>query len=177
MAGGGATLGPDGWITNPITPDFNGGGIAGLKSVGVLAQSYAPIRMSGTTVETVLATVIVPGGAMGPNGSVRVTSLWSFNNTANAKSLFIRLAGNQLRTAPGTNFASRSDVFSVQNRGTLASQVSPSSASGPYGTSSGLVTTLSLDTSIDQPITFAGLLTVASEWMTLEGYTVELLNP
>src|SRR5213079_2421852 len=63
---------------------FSGGGI-GLKAAGVLAQSAVAASVTGTLTETVLATIAIPAGAMGVNGAIRVTALWSYTNSADTK--------------------------------------------------------------------------------------------
>jgi hypothetical protein len=149
----------------------------GLKSSGVLAQSAVPASVTGTTTETVLATITIPANAMGLNGAVRVTTQWSYTNSANTKTVIQRFAGATARTISLTATASRSDIFMIANRNAANSQVGSATGAGAYGTSSGTSTAFSVDTTQAQNITLTGTLANTSETITLESYTVEILNP
>src|SRR5687767_4986995 len=73
--------------------------------VSLLAASPAAIAHTGTTDETVVATVVIPGGLMGTNGRLRVTSLWTWPNSANSKTVRVRfsgLSGTQVNAGVGT---------------------------------------------------------------------------
>jgi hypothetical protein len=175
MPGGGATLTGNGWLCNEITP--NPPQVNGHLTPYVLAQSAVPSSVTGTTSETVLATITIPANAMGPNGAVRVTSQWSYTNSANTKTTNQRFAGFQARTVPLTTTSSRSDIFLITNRNATNSQVGSSAGAGAYGTSGGTSATFSVDTTQPQNITLCGTLTNTSETITLESYIVEILNP
>ena len=59
----------------------------GSTSPFVLDASGAQASHTGNTTETTLATIAVPGGAMGANGAIRISTLWSFSGSAGAKAL------------------------------------------------------------------------------------------
>ncbi|WP_150627349.1 hypothetical protein [Pandoraea captiosa] len=146
----------------------------------VLAQSAVPVSVTGVLTETVLATVTVPAGAMGPNGVLRLTTMWSFSSTAVAKTLYARLGGVVFMN-PGYNqagTASMQHMTFLRNRASQTSQTGFSSASStPFGTSSIAAQTYSIDTSIAQSLTLSGKLSDVADSITLESYTVEILNP
>lgn len=155
-----------------------GGGIAGLKSSGVLAQSAVPASMTGTLTETTLATVVIPAGKLSGNGALRIRSYWSVPNNANSKTLQISLGSSANRVL---NFGvSASNTFVgdnfILNRQTQIAQITRPVASGP-GAGSGAFTSMAVDLTQMQSLIFSGTLAVATDTITLEGYTVEILNP
>jgi hypothetical protein len=134
--------------------------------------------VTGVTSETVLATITVPAGVMGPNGVLRITTQWSVTNSANAKTLRVRLGG-----ASGTAFQSTGISTSatfrhqveIHNRNSAQSQVgmSPSAA---WGGSGGAVVAGAVDMTSTQSIVLSGQLGNSGETITLESYLVELLG-
>jgi hypothetical protein len=142
----------------------------------ILAQTAQAVAHTGTTAETTLATVQIPGGVMGPNGILRVTTLLSATNNANVKTLTYRLGGTLLRTAVMTSFLTGQDQMIVRNRNSLASQVTFTTGTlAPYSGSTVALTTTALNTAQNQALTITATLATAGDTMTLEGYTVELL--
>ncbi|WP_176039519.1 hypothetical protein [Burkholderia stabilis] len=145
----------------------------------VLAQSGAPVTVSGTVAQTTLASVIVPAGRLSEHGVLRITALWSFSYSANAKRIFISFGG---QTLLGTNqsaaqAASLQTIQIVRNRGVLDRQVSTATGNAGIGVSQGASTTLSVDTSHDATIEFSASLADPSDFVTFEGYSVEVMNP
>lgn len=158
-------------------------GTLGAPVIGVLArgvavvvgQSAVPASVTGTLSETTLATIAIPAGAMGVNGSLRVTTKWSMPNNANTKTMFVRLGGTILGINVGvTTTTAYNAVTMIQNRGAGNSQI------GTNGGGIGNITgqpTATIDTTIAQNLTITGQLGVGTDTLTLEGYTVEILNP
>jgi hypothetical protein len=142
----------------------------------VLAQSAVAVSKTGDTTETTLATITIPGGSMGPNGSVRVTTLWSCTNSANTKTLRGKFGGTVYLTRAETATANIRHQFQVQNRGSAASQVGATgNLSTGWGISTSPLVTSSVDTAADQVITLTAQLAVGTETITLEAYLVELV--
>ncbi|UEP52061.1 hypothetical protein LMA00_21790 [Burkholderia ambifaria] len=145
----------------------------------VLAQSGAPVTMSSTDVQTLLASTIVPGGRLSEHGALCITCLWSFSQSANAKRMFVSFGG---QTVLGTNqnaapSASLQTTHIIRNRGVLNRQVTTATGNAGIGISQGGATVLSVDTSRDASIDFYASLADPKDTVTLEGYTVEVLNP
>ncbi len=156
---------------------YSGGGI-GLKASGVLAQSAVPASVTGTLTETVLATIPIPAGAMGVNGGVRIYAYWSATNNANAKTVSFRLGGT-LVAATGSiaNNLSMCNFQEIRNRGAFNQQMVRQNPSGPFGAATGAIVNIAVDTSQTQNLTLTATLANAADTITLEGYTVEILNP
>lgn len=147
-----------------------------------VGASAVAINHTGTTSETVLATVTIPASYIGANGRVRITTSWSYTSSANNKTMRARFglsgAGTggtaylQIQTATGTNF---NDVREICNRNSASSQVGKGTFSS-FGTSTNSPTTSSIATTSDTEIAITGQLASSGETLTLEYYQVEILR-
>lgn len=157
---------------------FSGGGI-GLKASGVLAQSAAPASVTGTLSETVLATIAIPAGAMGVNGSLRITTLWTFTSSADSKTVQARLGGTSIGLAVMTANSGLQHQIILRNRGAANSQIAFTNGQTSFAVTSGAMVTTAIDTSIAQNLTLTATIgaNAGSNTITLEAYTVENLNP
>jgi len=155
-----------------------GGGGIGLPASGVLKQSAVPASVTGTVSETTLATIAVPAGAMGLNGAIQIISRWTFNNTANNKTLRVKFAGTDFLGYSATNSATGEILTIIQNRGVANSQIGDRLAvSGALGTTTANWVTSAIDTTVSQNITLTATLANTGETITLESYQVQILNP
>lgn len=153
----------------------NGGGV-GLKAAGVLAQSAVAASVTNTLTETTLATITIPAGSVNANGgSVRVRAWFSYTNSADNKTMSVKIGGQTVRTAGRTTQLLQGFVVDFINRGALNSQMY---AIPSDGTAPGLATA-AVDMSAAQNVTLTGQIgaNATANTITLEGYTVEILNP
>jgi len=147
----------------------------------VLGASAVAVPLTGDTTETALATVVIPAGAMGANGALRVTTHSSHTNNANSKVLRYKLgsagiAGTAMAVITVTTTASQVQQRIIQNRNSASSQVTaPLSATSPYGISTSALATAAVDTSAEQNLVITGDLADAADTFTLESYLVEVL--
>jgi hypothetical protein len=153
-------------------------GAAWIRAGGgyiVLGSRAVAVSHTGNTTETTLATVVVPAGAMGANGALRVWTLWSHTNGANNKTLRVKLSTTAFVAIVNTSTATFQDLVTVMNRNSASSQLSHAAAQATrFGASTSAVTTGSVDTSSAQNLTITGQLATGSDSVTLEGYSVEL---
>ena len=144
----------------------------------VLAASGASASHTGDTNETALATVTVPAGAMGANGALRITALWSYTNSANTKIFRCRfgngLSGTAFINTTATTTAASRLFTTIQNRNATNSQIA-GSAGGNFTATTTANVTGTIDTTASQSVTLSGLLASSGETITLESYVVELL--
>lgn len=156
-------------------------GSASQQPVIVLAKSGAAVNTPADTSEDTLATITIPANAMGANGFLRITTLWTFTSSGNNKTPRIRFSG-----AAGTIYMN--PVFTatvglaqmtvIANRGATNSQVGFASAAtnGGLGVSSASANvTSSVDTTAATTVVITGQKASAGETLTLESYLVELL--
>lgn len=131
--------------------------------------------LTGTTAETVLATLTVPGYVLGANGSLDVDALWTMTNNANAKTLRARLgglAGWAFWSQSITTFNTARGAGRMQNRNSPLSQVSFAGVS--FGGQASPVLTATVDTTASQTVVITGQLANAADSLTLESYTVRI---
>jgi hypothetical protein len=121
--------------------------------------------------------VTVPGGAMGPNGILRITSLWSHTNSANAKTPRVEFAGTPYYGGSFTTVATSRMSRAIANRNAANSQVgAPAAGTFNWGSSTDALTTSSVDTSVGQDLVFSGQLANSGDTIALESYLVELFH-
>lgn len=141
----------------------------------ILAQSPAPISLTGTTSETTMASVVIPKNRIGKNGMLRVTAAFSYPNNANNKITRVRFGGLQVHASTNTTTLQQRIQVEIGNRNALASQFTALAGSNiGFGTSTGAPNYMTIDTTADQPIAITGQLGNASDTLILESYTVEL---
>ena len=148
-------------------------------NIGVLGQSAVAVSNTAVTTEETLATIAVPANALGPNGRLRITTLWTMTNSANAKTPRVRFsgaAGTQYANFALTTSAGYHDQIVIANRNATNSQVGPSSViNGHFGNGSGAPTTSAVDTTAATSVVISGQKALAGEVLTLESYLVELM--
>jgi hypothetical protein len=155
--------------------------ISQVGAVVVVGQSAGAVSVTGTTAETILATVTIPPGLLGPAGQIRFSSRWTWTNSSNQKTRRIRFAGalaGIVDAGPATNSSTSWDWFHGCNQGVgqqlwlSAFTDSPFYANNLSGYGPSL--TSAADTRQAQPLTITGQLASAGETLTLESYLVEV---
>jgi hypothetical protein len=155
---------------------------ATLGTWRVLAAQAVAQSHTGDTTETPLAAFTLPGGAMGPNGLLRITSIFTLTNSANAKTLRYRLGGggitgSQLMAVSQTTSASIMTQRLIHNRNDASEQVAgPAGFANSFGGSANAAATASVDTSTDQTVAITGQLASSGDTITLESCLVEVAH-
>jgi hypothetical protein len=153
---------------------------AGLKATHFLAGSAQAASHTGDTNETTLATITIPAGAMGANGFIEVDALWTFTDSANAKTMRGRLGGISgtayLSVANSTaGQVSVRTTTRVYNRNSQSSQIGTLATSGnPFTASTSAWPTSSVDTSASTTFVLTAQLASAGETITLQAYSARI---
>jgi hypothetical protein len=148
-----------------------------LKGVFIVASSAVASSVTGTTTETILATITLPANAMGSNGVVRITTLFSYTNSANTKTPRIKFGGATYGGSSVTTTTNVRDQRQIANRNATNSQIGNSAVLGSFAASSSAIVTSAVDTTAAVTILLTGQLTNTSETITLEYFLVELIVP
>ena len=147
----------------------------------VLAQSFVQSATTGSITENTLATVTIPAGVMTANGILEIESLWSMTSNANNKRARLRFSGasgtayydNTLTTgALGSPVRTR-----IGNVNATNSQKGHAAASLGFTSSGNPLVTSAVDTAATTTLVFTGTLSVGTDTMAVEGYTVRLVVP
>jgi hypothetical protein len=155
---------------------------AATPAVARLLAASAATGMShtGNTNETALATISIPGGAMGLNGGLLIYTTWTYTNSGNNKTLRVRFggaSGTQYLASTTTTTATLSDFRKIRNRNSASAQIGNTAggAGSTFGTTASAVTTSSVDTTAAVDLVISAQLASAGETITLESYEVWLL--
>lgn len=125
-------------------------------------------------------SVTVPGGAMGPNGALRLSLLYALSPSANGKVMQSFFSGGIFgaNSTVASNFVSYGLISTLRNIGVENRQMAQNVA-GDIGGNTGAMINLSIDTTADRLLTFSGSLTPAAaagnDYLALIGSTVEIL--
>lgn len=158
-----------------------GRGVWRVLASSAVAVVRSSVNGAGDATEATLGTVTVPGGALGPNGRLRINSIWSYTNSANQKLPRIRFGdlatGSQYMSASPTTTATFRDNREIANVNSASSQKGGFGGGSGFGTATTAPITSVLDTASDQTILFTSCWTgaVSGENITLESYVVEIL--
>lgn len=144
------------------------------RPVGAFATLQPNASVTGTTNEATLASVTIPGGLMGSDGSIRILALYSFSGTAGTKTTRIRLQSTLMSSTSG-NAADlgRSHIKFICNLAVNSQASLPGPSDGLSSTVANIVG--AVDTSIDQPLTVAAQLANSADSATLVKVIVEVL--
>lgn len=147
------------------------------KTAIVVATSAEPITAPTNTTENTLLTHVIPGGIMGPSGTV-VVNLWgSFSGTAN-KVFRIRYGGAIIGTCTVTTALLIQSEFSFQNRGSVSSQIGQTNSANTYREhATGAFTFSAVNSDVDQPLTITMQKTTGSDVAVIERYSIEVVRP
>ncbi len=141
-----------------------------IKALWNLTQA---VTLTGVTTETEIANFTIPGGTLGPNGTLLYYHLFSATGSTNIKTVRFRAGsgGPILSSSSGTvaSFQSFPKLMTLTNRNSEAVQVGPASSSnGIANASSGVASTFTVNTANDVTISITGQLALASEFIRLE---------
>lgn len=145
----------------------------------VLAQSAVAVSNTATTSEEALATVAIPARAIGPNGRLRITTTWTVTNSANTKTMRVRLgglSGTAFMVSAQTAIVAEKTMTEIANRNSASSQVGfISTNTSGFGTGTGSNVTGTINTAVAQDLVITGQKASSGETLTLESYLVEVL--
>lgn len=146
-----------------------------VKPTGITAGAYA-----GGTAAATLASAILQGGAMGLNGTLRITAVYSAVGAGGTKTQRFTLGGTVV-DAFGAITAGAQMLHKqahIHNRGSYSSQVSSGSTGGnssAYTLNTGNPNYTTIDTSTSQAVGIVGAMVSAADALVLEQYLIEVL--
>lgn len=131
----------------------------------------AETALTGTTAEAVIRSIAIPAGIMRLSGSIYYLITWSMTNSADDKSLRVRLGGIAGSIHTGrtvtTNASGQLEGY-IQNRGAANSQISQAGGIVGVGESTSAVVTGSIDTSAATTLDITGQLENAANSITVQ---------
>lgn len=180
LPAGAGGLASSGWRWATFSDDTNGevfqetytvgSGVPTWLSSPTQQPSLTAGRITQTTSEITVASFTQTGGMLGPNGIIRGVLAQRGNSSANAKVFRCRLGGITLNSNSAISINNDLDFeFIRQNTGIQTKQIGNRSATGWLGSSftSYSSDNSSVDTSVDQTVTFTMQLTLNRDFAIL----------
>jgi hypothetical protein len=158
---------------------FNNTYVSGAPAIPAAPVAFAtvgPGAYAGVIIAVTGPQISVPANLLGPNGVLRYNVSWSYANNADAKTLGVSFGGASLYSSAPTATSANTIQRVLKNRGVANSQVSDG-ASGfvGTGTSAGLPTLAAVDTTQPQNFIVTGQLAVATDFIVMESYLLEVI--
>jgi len=122
-----------------------------------------PVVLTGTTSETTMLTVSIPASLMNKRGRANVIVQLSLTNNANAKTVRVKIGGQQVAAITSTNQSLSAFSSWLLNLNSETSQKSNSIAS------------FTVDTTIANDLVITGQLANAADSMTLNTLSLEII--
>ncbi len=145
-----------------------------LNPIKIFSLS-APVVLTGSTSGVTLATIIIPAGLLGANGKLKIYPLWSTTNNANFKTLRAVFGGSVCTTMISQSVPNNSGLVIIRNINSESVQKCSSGLVAGIGSSSGSISSPTVDTTAATNITISGQLAVGTDTLTLEDLFVEVV--
>jgi hypothetical protein len=151
------------------------------QSTRQVLASNVPLSHTGSTVETTVYTGTIPGGSIGLNGSLWFKLLLGGTNSANNKTVRVKINDTMILTYSFTSaIGSVKYQGELYNRNSLTAQVgmptNTSNAGGLLSTSSGVPVVFNFNTAADMAVTITVALAVGTESTTIDAFQVIAVN-
>jgi len=145
-----------------------------LNPIKIFSLSV-PFSVTTSTSVVTLATITIPAGLLGANGKLKIYPLWSTTNNANFKTLRATFGGSVCSTMVSQSVPNNSGLLIIRNINSESVQKCSSGLVAGIGSSSGSISSPTVDTSAATNITITGQLAVGTDTMTLEDLFVEVV--
>ena len=166
-----ALVTPSGGVPEPLDNILQGS--FRMLSAGGLGWSH-----TGDTLETTVLSLpnIIPAGAMGLNGILRITSLWSATvSDASVKTCRVKVGGIAVDRIPLTSLRSYPKQLWLQNRNVANAQIATDDNSQSFAAAaSAAVDIYSIDTTVALDVIFTVQNALAADNCKLERYVIEV---
>lgn len=158
---------------------FNNTYVSGTPAIPASPLAFVstgPGAFTGVTTAVVGPQLSVPAGAMGPNGILQATTLWSGLNNANTKTLTVTFGGTTLLNGGFTSVAAGQVLTTLYNRSNAAINVSmPTANNVGLGTAGASPLLSAINTAAAQTLAIGGTLSVATDYLILEAYQIAVI--
>lgn len=145
-----------------------------LKSIaGALGGLYTlfigdnNVNLTGTVAETELFRQVVPAGLLGDSGGLIFIGLFTNNNSVNNKTINVKFGGQLVGQFVQTANLSL-QIFKTIFNTNLTNQESSALGAAGFGANASALVATTVDTSIDQYLTFTGTLANAADNILME---------
>jgi len=130
--------------------------------------------LTGSTVDTIMATVPIPAHQIGPGGTVEVIALYTWTSSVNQKTMRIKLGGLTFylmnNTAANPGYYAGSRIYNNSDE----QSYNYVQANTFYGVIGNGLQNNAVDTRVAVNLDFNGQLALGTETMALRNYTVKI---
>jgi hypothetical protein len=135
-----------------------------------------PGAYTGVTGTVNAQAISIPANTLGANGVLSYQANWSFPSNGNNKTASITFGGSAVLSNTQTTQATLSVKKSIQNRGATNAQFGDNGTAGTgVGTSGNSNAFLAVDTTTALTLQFASNIAVATDYMVMESFVIEVL--
>lgn len=148
------------------------------STIRIIGSSGAASSISSGTAEAQLASIPLLGNALGANGKLRIETRWSYTNSANNKTMRVRLGGSGGTVYMGvtvTTTATQQWLTIIRANNSMSAQKGYSSSAAVYTATTAALVTSAIDLTASTTIYISGQPASGGETVTLEEYLVELI--
>lgn len=140
----------------------------------IIDMSGTKIDHTGSTSETTMKTIVIPGNTLKTNGVLRISFICSHTNSANNKTYRFKYGGNMIAFGLYTTTATAQGAMLLYANNSTSAQKAYDSVI-PFGATSAALRTMSVNSTIDQNFVITGQLANDAETMSIESYIIEAM--
>lgn len=141
-----------------------------LKASGVAI--VAPLD----ALTNILFSMIIPARTLGINGILKIGTLWTLTNNANAKTVQVFFGGVDFTGMNLTVQSGNHHQCMIRNRGLINSQIGFAPNQSGFGNTTGVNIVGAVDCNQDQILSIAMTKGVGADNVVLEAFNVEAMN-
>lgn len=154
-------------------------GVPTIPSSPTAFVTTGPGAYTGVIANAVGPQITVPAGTVGPNGALRTYFINSVNANTNSKTLIYKIGSTNL-CATALNTAGQfgtSQWFTIVNSAAQNVNVAPnSSMTGGFGANPAAPPHPAINFGADQTLALSATMAVATDFIVMEAFIVEVLN-
>jgi hypothetical protein len=133
------------------------------------------VAYTQSVIQVLLVNVSVPGGAMGPNGAIRVTTVFHASGGGGTKAFRGQFGGSTCWNLSSITANAAGGQLSIRNRGVLNAQYNINAATGDASSSAGAVVYGTVNTALAAFFGLTAQLVSAADGAVIESFIVEVL--
>lgn len=134
--------------------------------------------LTGTTSQTLLKSWNIRGGLLGPNGIIEIFFLISATNNANNKTINLKMGSQDIIINTDNGYASCGFHRCIYNKNSTANQeTTVNSGADGLGSSTGSITSATVETNKDFLLEIYGTLSNAGDTLTFESTYIDIIRP
>ena len=138
--------------------------------------STGPGAYTGVTTTVVFPSSTIPGKLLGVNGQIRCAFTVDVKNTAGSKTIGAQLGGISTFFSAIASSQAYGFVTTTRNVASRSKQVTLYGGYGDIGSAGQNTYTTSVDTTTDKDFALSAVMAVATDYVVVTGYTLEIIS-